>query len=85
MLYNCCMSAVRTQVYFTEEQRRRLDERSAREGKTMAEVVREAVDAYLDGSSVEAVNAAVAAAYGAIPDFEVPSREEEWAHRPTLD
>jgi predicted DNA-binding protein len=40
------MPSTRTQVYFTEEQRRRLDAQAEREGKTPAEVVREAVDAY---------------------------------------
>jgi predicted DNA-binding protein len=39
------MSATRTQVCFTEEQRRRLDARARREGKTLAALVREAVDA----------------------------------------
>ncbi|HEX9766296.1 MAG TPA: CopG family transcriptional regulator [Nitriliruptorales bacterium] len=37
----------RTQVYFTEEQRRALDELAARDGKTMAEVVREAAATYV--------------------------------------
>ena len=41
------MPATRTQVIFTEEQRRQLDARARREGKTLAQVVREAVDAYV--------------------------------------
>lgn len=72
----CCMSATRTQVYFTDEQRRALDERAAREGKTMAEVVREAVDAYLVPDRVKRVNRAMEDAFGAFPDLEVPPREE---------
>lgn len=72
----CCMSATRTQVYFTEDQRRALDERAAREGKTLAEVVREAVDAYLVPDRVERINGAMEDAFGAIPDLEVPPREE---------
>ena len=41
------MPATRTQVYFTRQQRQALDELAAREGTTLAEVVRAAVDAYL--------------------------------------
>lgn len=77
------MAATRTQVYFTQEQRLRLDERSRREGKTMAEVVREAVDAYLADDELD-VDAVLAATFGIAPDFEVPPRSE-WDHRPTLD
>lgn len=49
------MRSVRTQVYFTESQRRSLDVIAEREGRTMAEVVREATAAYLarDAGSVE--------------------------------
>lgn len=72
----CCMSATRTQVYFTDEQRRALDERAAREGKTLAEVVREAVDAYLVPDRVKRVNRAMEDGFGAFPDLEVPPREE---------
>lgn len=44
----CCMSgALRTQVYFTPELRARLDARAARDGTTLAQVVREAAGAYL--------------------------------------
>ncbi len=44
----CCMPATRTQVYLTEEQRQRIDALAEAEGITMAEVVRRALDAYLD-------------------------------------
>lgn len=44
----CCMSgATRTQVYFTRELRDALDARAAADGKTMAQVVREAAGTYL--------------------------------------
>lgn len=44
--------ATRTQVYFTRELRDRLDARAEAEGKTLAEVVREATGAYLTEDDV---------------------------------
>lgn len=69
------MSATRTQVYFTEEQRRKLDLRAAREGKTLAEVVREAVDAYVTNEPAD-VAALLDETFGSMPELEVPSRTE---------
>ena len=69
------MSATRTQVYFTEEQRRKLDLRAAREGKTLAEVVREAVDAYVTDEPAD-VAAPLDETFGSMPELEVPSRTE---------
>ena len=45
------MSATRTQIYFTQEQRERIDRAAASKGVTMAELVREAVDEYLGVTS----------------------------------
>lgn len=42
------MPMTRTQIYLPEELRERLDERARAEGKTMAEVVRDAVERYVD-------------------------------------
>jgi len=69
------MSATRTQVYFTEEQRRKLDARARREGKTLAELVREAVDAYVaeEPSGLEVV---LDETFASMPDFDVPPRSE---------
>lgn len=39
--------STRTQVYLTDDQRRRIDELAAAEGVTMAEIIRRAVDGYL--------------------------------------
>lgn len=39
----------RTQIYLGEDQARRLAQRSKANGTTMSELIREAVDAYLDG------------------------------------
>lgn len=68
------MSATRTQVYLTEDQRRRIDEIARLNGVTMAEVVRRALDAYLDAE--RDVAADLAATFGADPDGTAPSRGE---------
>jgi hypothetical protein len=69
------MSATRTQVYFTVDQRRRLDAQARREGKTMAEVVREAVDAHV-ASEPRALGTVLDETFGSIPDLETPPRSE---------
>jgi predicted DNA-binding protein len=69
------MAARRTQIYLTAEQRRRLDEKRRREHRTLAEVVREAVDAYLTDRSEEA-GQALDSTFGALPRLAVPSRDE---------
>ncbi len=69
------MAATRTQIYLTREQRQRLDELGRREGKTLAALIREAVDAYLARSGPDPERA-LASTFGALPDLEVPSRDE---------
>jgi predicted DNA-binding protein len=69
------MAARRTQIYLTAEQRKRLDERRRRERRTMAELVRAAVDAYLAERSVDPATA-LDSTFGALPNLEVPSRDE---------
>jgi hypothetical protein len=69
------MSATRTQVYFTEEQRRRLDARAEQQGKTLAEVVREAVDAYTADGFPD-LQVVLSDTFGSMPDLEVPPRSE---------
>lgn len=71
----CCMSATRTQIYLTEEQRRRIDEVSLAEGVTLAEVVRRALDAYLN-REVVASGAVLASTFGADPEATYPDRDE---------
>jgi predicted DNA-binding protein len=68
------MSATRTQIYLTEEQRQRIDEIVATDGVTLAEVVRRALDAYL-GNERDPTTA-LAATFGADPDAVAPSRDE---------
>ena len=75
----CCIlrrMSTRTQIYLSDEQRRRIDELASAEGVTMAEIIRRAVDGYLDGQADS--SAALSATFGAVPDPEVPSRDE-WA------
>lgn len=71
----CCMSATRTQIYLTEEQRRRVDEVSRAEGVTLAEVVRRALDAYLDREIVASATV-LADTFGADPGAAYPDRDE---------
>ena len=68
------MSATRTQVYLTEDQRRMIDEIARAEGVTLAEVVRRALDAYLNAERDAA--AALTSTFGADPDARSPSRGE---------
>ena len=69
------MPAVRTQVYLRPEQRERIDALAHTEGVTMAEVIRKAVDAYLE-SEVPEAGAALSATFGVLPDASVPARDE---------
>ena len=68
------MSATRTQIYFSQEQRERIDRAAASKGITMAELVRKAVDEYL-GEEVDPRNA-LTSTFGAAPDAFVPSRDD---------
>ena len=70
-----CMDSTRTWIYLSRDQRRRIDARARRERKTMAEVVREAVDQYLNAETTS-VDVALLATFGSLPDLEVPSRAE---------
>ena len=70
------MSSTRTQVYLTDEQRERVDRVAASEGITMAQVIRRAIDEYLN--DLPDPDAALDATFGAVPDAATPSRES-WA------
>jgi len=70
------MAATRTQIYLTPEQRERLDAIRGRDGRSLAAVVREAVDQYVGRSHAESVQEALDATYGTMSDVEVPSRDE---------
>lgn len=68
------MPATRTQVYLTEEQRRLIDEIAQAEGVSLAEVVRRALDVYLDAERDPA--RALAATFGGDPDAHAPDRDQ---------
>ena len=76
------MAAQRTQIYLSKEQRAKIDRIRRREGKSLAEVVRDAVDAYADDRDVD-LAAALDATFGTMPDLSVPSRDEWDRARPT--
>lgn len=67
------MSATRTQIYLTVDQRARIDRAAEAEGVTMAELIRRALDEYL-GDEPDPTSA-LAATFGADPDAQSPSRD----------
>jgi hypothetical protein len=69
------MAAVRTQIYLTPEQRARIDALRRRDNRTLAEVIRDALDAYLDRETPDA-GEALAGTFGSLPELAVPSRDE---------
>ena len=69
------MPATRTQIYLTTEQRQRIDRVAKAEGVTMAEVVRNALDRYLDDGADDPAMA-LAATFGADRSIDVPPRDE---------
>ena len=76
MLYTALyMPSTRTQIYLTDDQRRRLDARGRRSGQPLARMIREAVDAYLadDRPDVEVL---LDETFGTLPELETPGRDE---------
>jgi len=69
------MSATRTQIYLTKEQRAKLDALGKREEKTLAALIREAVDRYLEEERPDPEEI-LRRTFGIAPDFEVPDRSE---------
>jgi predicted DNA-binding protein len=76
-------TATRTQVYLTQEQRDRIEELRAHDGRTLAEVIRTALDEYLatHGRAAEEARRAQTQrvfdeTFGSMPDMEYPDREE---------
>ena len=62
-------------MYFTDEQRQRIDELAAAQGVTMAEIVRRALDLYLEEATPDS-EPILDATFGAAPNATVPSRDE---------
>jgi len=69
------MPSTRTQIYLTDDQRRRLDVRGAQTGAPLARMIREAVDAYLTDERPDP-DAMLDESFGALPELEAPSRDE---------
>lgn len=67
----------RTQIYIDEDQDARLEQRARAERTTRSSLIRAAIDAFLreDGDR-SALQAALDETAGALPDLEVPSRDE---------
>ena len=76
MLYTALyMASTRTQIYLTEDQRRRLDAKGRRTGAPLARMIREAVDVYLADDRPDA-DAALDETFGTLPELELPTRDE---------
>jgi hypothetical protein len=69
------MPNTRTQIYLTDDQRRRLDARGRTTGAPMARLIREAVEAYLVDDKVD-IEAALDETFGTLPELALPSRDE---------
>jgi Ribbon-helix-helix protein, copG family len=74
-LYTVTMAATRTQIYLTDEQRLKIDKIAEAEGVSLAEVVRRALDSYL-AATIPNPRGALERTFGALPDLEVPNRDE---------
>ena len=73
------MSATRTQIYLQQSQRRRLDEIAGARGSSLASIVREAVELYIDQAPVDPA-AALESTFGAAPEARLPERGD-WETR----
>jgi len=69
------MASTRTQIYLTDDQRRRLDAKGRLTGAPLARMIREAVDVYLADDRPDP-DAALDETFGTLPDLDLPSREE---------
>ena len=79
------MGTTRAQISLTAEQRKKLDVLSKRERKTLAQIVRDAVDAYVGTESSprrpsKEFQKFLDETFGSMPNLEVPSRDE-WEER----
>lgn len=74
------MGAIRTQIYLTPEQRKRLDTLRKIHHKTLAQVVREAIDAYIGAPATADAQRILDESFGTLPNLKVPPRSE-WRKR----
>ena len=73
------MPATRTQIYLRSSQRQRLDEIAGARGTSLASVVREAVEMYIEQAPVDPTNA-LESTLGAAPEARAPERDD-WEAR----
>jgi Arc/MetJ-type ribon-helix-helix transcriptional regulator len=77
---------VRTQIYLTDEERRRLIDLAESTGRQQSELIREAVDAYLDRQAATTRDAVLRRTAGLwqdrsdLPDFDALRREWDRDH-----
>ena len=74
-VYSRCMSMTRTQIYLPEDLRRRVDQLADVEGKSMAEVVREALEHHL-AQPRDDVQDVLEETFASVVDAWAPPREE---------
>jgi hypothetical protein len=67
--------SMRTQIYLSEAQRKRLDVLAAQRGTSLAQVIRDAVDAYI-AASAPGAEPGPDETFGSLPDLMVPDRSE---------
>jgi hypothetical protein len=70
----------RTQVYLTDEQIEALQRTAARRRLSMAELIRQALDAFLKREAAGDPDQLLESTLGALPGLEVPPRTE-WERR----
>lgn len=77
----------RTNIYLTEKQRDRLDERARANGMSRAELVRRMIDRALEGETdqLEADLAAIDGSFGALADTDWSSDRSDGARGEHLD
>ena len=73
------MASTRTQIYLRPDQRERADELAAMLGIPLAEVVRRALDDYLERIAPDP-ETTLSDTFGALPEIKVPDRSE-WEQR----
>jgi hypothetical protein len=81
VLHTCGISAVRTSIYLTEEQRGRIDSIRDASGVTLSEVIRRSLGSYLAAEFPDPASA-LGETFGSSPeaDSDLPSTDE-WTRR----
>lgn len=78
------MTRTQTLVQLSEELLRRLDERSAREGRSRSALIREAIEDYLFDEEEAEISRQIIEGYERIPETEAEMRSAEAAAREAI-